>query len=70
MRYLSIVGVLLAALGAFIVFEGMSYKKEESVFKVGQFEAKVQERHEVPPWIGGLGLGAGAVLIVLGLRRK
>jgi len=70
MRFLSIVGALLVAAGAFVVFKGVSYHKEESVFKVGQFEAKVQERHDVPQWIGGLGLGAGAVLLVLGLRRK
>ena len=70
MRFLSIVGALLVAAGAFVVFKGVSYNKEESVFKVGQFEAKVQQRHDVPQWIGGLGLGAGAVLLVLGLRRK
>ena len=70
MRYLGVLGVLLAAAGAFAVLKGVSYTKEESVFKVGQFEAKVQERHEVPQWIGGLALGAGAVLIVVGLRRK
>jgi hypothetical protein len=70
MRYLSILGVLLAVAGAYVVFKGVSYNKEESVFKVGQFEAKVQERHAVPQWIGGIGLGAGVVLIVLGMRRK
>jgi hypothetical protein len=70
MRYLSVIGILLAAAGAFATFKGVSYKKEESVFKVGQFEAKVQERHEVPQWIGGVALGAGTVLFVLGLTRK
>ena len=70
MRYLTILGILLAVAGAFVIFKGVSYNKEESVFKVGQFEAKVQERHAVQQWIGGVALGAGAVLVLLGLRRK
>jgi hypothetical protein len=70
MRYLSIGGALLAALGFFIVFKGLNYSKEESVFKLGEFEARVEQKHPVPQWLGGVALGAGVVLVVVGLRKR
>lgn len=69
MAYL-IAGLVLAALGAFIVFEGVSYTKEESVLKFGVLEAKMQQKHRVPDWIGGVGLGAGLVLVIVGLKKR
>jgi hypothetical protein len=70
MRYLSIGGAVLAALGLFIVFKGLSYSREESVFKLGEFEAKVEQKRQVPQWLGGVALGAGVVLVVVGLRKR
>jgi hypothetical protein len=70
MRYLSIGGALLAALGLFIVFKGLNYSSEESVFKLGEFEAKVEQKRQIPQWLGGVALGAGVVLVVVGLRRR
>jgi hypothetical protein len=70
MRGTLIAGLLLAALGAFVVFEGVSYTKDESVFKFGGLEAKVQQKHRLPEWIGGVALGAGLVLVVVGLKKR
>lgn len=70
MRVTLIAGVVLAALGAFIVFKGVSYTQEESVFKFGGLEAKMQQKNRVPDWIGGVALGAGLVLVVTGLRKR
>jgi hypothetical protein len=70
MRIALIVGAVLAAAGLFILINGLSYKKEESVFKVGELEAKVKQEHAVPQWVGGLALGAGLVLVVVGLKRR
>jgi hypothetical protein len=70
MRGTLIAGVLLAALGAFVVIEGLSYTREESVFKLGGLEAKVRQKRSVPEWIGGVALGAGLVLIVVGLTKR
>lgn len=33
-------------------------------------EAKVQHQQPVPGWAGGLALGAGALLLVIGLKRR
>jgi hypothetical protein len=65
-----IVGIALAAVGAFIAFKGVSYTKEESVLKFGTLEAKMQQKHRVPDWIGGVGLGAGLVLVIVGLKKR
>lgn len=70
MRGTLIAGVVLAVLGGFVVIKGLSYTREKSVFKLGDFEAKVQQERRLPEWIGGLALGAGLVLIITGLRKR
>jgi drug/metabolite transporter (DMT)-like permease len=70
MRYLAILGVLLAAAGLFVILRPPSYSSEQSVFKLGDLEAKVQQQRPVPGWIGGTLLGAGCVLLVVGIRKR
>jgi hypothetical protein len=70
MRSALIAGIVLAAVGAFVVFKGVSYTQDESVFKLGAIEAKMQQKRRVPEWIGGVALGAGVVLVFVGLRKR
>ena len=70
MRVLQIVGAILIAAGLFMIVKPPSYSREESVFKLGELEAKVQQQHKVPGWVGGVALGAGLVMVVVGFRRK
>ena len=70
MRPLTLVGILLLALGAFILFRGMSYKSRDEVLKVGDLKASVTEKHAVPTWVGGLAIVAGVVLIAGGMKRR
>jgi hypothetical protein len=70
MRGALIAGVVLAVLGAFALIKGVSYTREESVFKFGGIEAKMQQERRIPDWIGGVALGAGLVLLVTGLRKR
>jgi drug/metabolite transporter (DMT)-like permease len=70
MRVSLIAGAILLAAGLYIVIRGVNYSREESVFKLGDIEAKVQQQHAVPEWIGGVALGAGAVLLIAGLRKR
>ncbi|MBA2458583.1 MAG: hypothetical protein H0V43_06455 [Gemmatimonadales bacterium] len=65
-----VVGIILLALGGFIVFRGLSYSSDRSVLKVGDLEASVEERRSVPVWAGGLAAAAGLVLIAAGARRR
>jgi hypothetical protein len=70
MRPIALVGILLLALGAFIVFRGASYKSREDVLKVGDLKASVQEKHAIPTWVGGVSIVAGLVLLASGMKRR
>jgi hypothetical protein len=66
MRPLSIVGILLLVLGAFIVFRGASYKSRDEVLRVGDLKASVQEKHAVPTWVGGVAMWPGSFFLLAG----
>jgi uncharacterized membrane protein YdcZ (DUF606 family) len=70
MRALQVLGVLLIVAGLWVLIRPPSYPHEQSVFKLGNVEAKVQKEQPVPAWLGGAALGAGVVLFALGLRRR
>jgi drug/metabolite transporter (DMT)-like permease len=70
MRLLQVTGAILIAAGIFMIVRPPSYSREESVFKFGNIEAKLQQKHAVPAWVGGTALGAGLVLVVVGLKRR
>ena len=69
MRPTTIAGILLLALGAFILFRGLNYTSNRSVLRVGEFQASVEERRTVPAWAGGLLAVAAIALLVAGRRR-
>ena len=70
MRPLSIVGILLLVIGAFIVFRGATFKSRDEVLRVGDLKASVEERHAVPTWLGGAAIVAGIVLLAAGMKRR
>ena len=70
MRPLSLVGIVLLALGAFIVFRGATYKSRDEVLRVGDLKASVEEKHAIPTWVGGIAIVAGIVLLAAGAKRR
>ena len=70
MRALQVSGVVLIAIGLWIIIRPPSYSREERVFKFGDIEAKMQQERPVPGWAGGVALGAGLVLVLVGLRKS
>jgi len=70
MRPLTISGAILILIGLWIIIHPPSYAREESVLKIGAIEAKMQQRHTVPGWVGGIALGAGVVLVVVGWKKR
>jgi hypothetical protein len=70
MKILQIIGAILIAAGLYVLVKGASYPSDKSLFKVGNVEAKIEEHHDIPPWIGGVGIAAGVVLVVVGLGKR
>ena len=70
MRFVQISGAILIAVGLVLIIRPPSYAREESVLKLGDLEAKVQQQHTVPSWVGGALLGVGCVLVVVGLKKS
>jgi hypothetical protein len=69
-RAVTVAGAILMAVGLFLIVKPQTYPHEERVFKVGEIEAKLQERRTVPGWVGGALLGAGCVLVIAGLKKS
>jgi hypothetical protein len=69
MRGLLIAGAVLMAGGLFILIKAPTYSSEDSVLKVGNLEAKMLREHTIPPWAGGVAVGAGLVLVLVGFKK-
>lgn len=70
MRPTIVAGLVLLALGGFIALRGLRYTSDRSVIRVGEFEASLEERREVPIWVGVVAGAAGLVLLFAGSRRR
>jgi drug/metabolite transporter (DMT)-like permease len=70
MRASLIAGLVLIAAGIFLILRPPHYATQQSVLKLGDFEARVQQERTLPAWAGGAVLGAGVVLIGTALFKR
>jgi hypothetical protein len=70
MRTTSILGIALIAVGAFVFFRGGSFTTRKDVIKIGDLKVSADEEHPIAPWVAGVAVLAGAVLVVTGVRSK
>ena len=66
-------GILLIILGVLaLAYQGISHTRQEKVLDVGPIHTtkETHERIPRPPTLGGLALIGGAVLLVMGARKK
>jgi hypothetical protein len=70
MRLLQVVGLVLVLLGGYVLVRGFSYTSRKSVVEIGEFQAALEEKREVPRWAGGVAVTAGLLLLVAGVRRR
>lgn len=69
MRPAGIIGVLLIVFGAIVlVIGGISYVKDRDKTDLGIATVTTERRGFVPPWVGGVALLAGVVLLFAGRR--
>jgi hypothetical protein len=66
MKPFTVAGILLALLGAFIVFRGMSYGSQRSVMNVGDLQVSAVEQRAIPTWVGGIAIVGGVLLVLVG----
>lgn len=71
-KALTFLGLALILAGALaLVYQGISYTRREKVLDMGPLKATVNTRETIPlpPWLGGLMLAGGVVLLVVGVRK-
>jgi uncharacterized membrane protein len=70
MKIATILGIVLIAAGAFLVFRGGSFTSRRDVLDVGGLTVSAEERRPISPWIGAVVLIGGVALVIVGARRK
>jgi len=70
MKPLVIAGIVIAGLGAFVLLKGLTYSSRSNVLKVGDVQVSAEERRTIPPWVGGVGIVGGLLLIGAGVRGR
>jgi drug/metabolite transporter (DMT)-like permease len=67
---LLIAGIVVAALGAFVLVRGINYPSNHNMMRIGGFQASVQHDRAVPQWAGIAAVLGGALMIGVGLRGR
>ena len=70
---MKIVGIILIVIGILaLVYQNFSYTDTKQVAKIGSLDIQNHETHDVPipPYIGGICIVAGVVVLVVGGRGK
>ncbi len=70
MKPQAIAGIVLAVLGAFIVFRGLSYGSQRNVMRVGDLQVSAEEQRVIPTWVGGVAIVGGVLLVAASVRRR
>ena len=72
MKTLQIVGIALILIGAIILgYNHFNYTTEEKVLEIGPLKATAERTHTVtiPPIIGWVMIGGGALVLALGFKK-
>lgn len=70
MKGLVLAGILVAALGIYILVRGLSVTTSDTLVEVGGLKASVEEKRAVPSWVGVAAIVGGLVLVGAGARKR
>jgi hypothetical protein len=72
MHEVKVIGLVLVVLGVLtLIYGGVSYNRQRTVFKVGSIKATATEQRNVPlsPIAGGIAIVGGLALLVAARQR-
>ncbi|HWA16220.1 MAG TPA: hypothetical protein VG817_07300 [Gemmatimonadales bacterium] len=70
MRPLVLIGVVLIAIGGFLLYQGGTFKTRDKLLEVGDLKVTTTDKHAVPTWVAGVALVAGLGLVVAGAAQR
>lgn len=70
MRRMFPVGIVILAVGAWLLYRGVTFTSNRDVLEVGGIKVTAKERRSVPPWAGAAIIAVGAGLIIFGARKR
>ncbi|MBP6444565.1 MAG: hypothetical protein KA267_11120 [Gemmatimonadales bacterium] len=70
MRPLSLLGIALICVGAFLLIRGGTFTTRKDVLKVGDVKVTADDEQTIPPWVGGVAVIAGVVVVAAGMRQR
>ena len=70
MRPLSLAGIALICVGAFLLIRGGTFTTRRDVLDVGDVTLTANEKQTIPPWVGGVAIIAGVVVVAAGMRQR
>ena len=70
MRPLSLAGIALICVGAFLLIRGGTFTTRRDVLEVGDVKLTANEKQTIPPWVGGVAIIAGVVVVAAGMRQR
>lgn len=70
MRPLSLLGIALICVGAFLLIRGGTFTTRKDVLEVGDVKVTADDQQSIPPWVGGVAIIAGVVVVAAGMRRR
>jgi hypothetical protein len=70
MRPLVLLGLLLMAIGGFVLYNGGSFTTRKKLVEVGDVKVTAPDKHAVPDWASGAVMVLGLGLVVTGIQRR
>jgi hypothetical protein len=71
MKRLAVVaGIVLAVVGALIVFKGLTYGYQRNDMRIADVQVSAEEERAIPAWVGGVAIVGGVLLLGTGVLRR
>ncbi len=70
MRSLVLFGILIAALGVFLLARGGVFTTHRHMLTMGEVTITADQQQSAPPWVGAAVILLGVGVIVAGVRQR